>query len=78
MLTGDKIETATCIATSAGFKSKTQQLFFMRDLGNRHEVELRLKEFEYKTNTLLMIDGTTLEIILSTPKLEEKFFSVAT
>ncbi len=32
MLTGDKVETATCIAMSAGFKSRNQQLFFMRDL----------------------------------------------
>ena len=32
MLTGDKVETATCIAMSAGFKSRHQQLFFMREM----------------------------------------------
>jgi len=32
MLTGDKVETATCIAISAGFKDRRQQIFYMRDL----------------------------------------------
>lgn len=34
MLTGDKVETATCIAISAGFKSRSQQFFFMKELKN--------------------------------------------
>jgi phospholipid-translocating ATPase len=34
MLTGDKVETATCIAISAGFKDQRQQIFFMRDIEN--------------------------------------------
>lgn len=45
MLTGDKVETATCIAMSAGFKSRHQQLFFMRDLTSVKECEQVLKEF---------------------------------
>ena len=45
MLTGDKVETATCIAMSAGFKSRHQSLFFMRDLQSQKECELKLKEF---------------------------------
>jgi magnesium-transporting ATPase (P-type) len=32
MLTGDKVETATCIAISAGFKSNKEQFFFMKDV----------------------------------------------
>jgi phospholipid-translocating ATPase len=31
MLTGDKVETATCIAISAGFKDRRQHMFFLRD-----------------------------------------------
>jgi phospholipid-translocating ATPase len=31
MLTGDKVETATCIALSAGFKSRRQEFFYIRD-----------------------------------------------
>ena len=34
MLTGDKVETAICIATSAGFKSRNQKLFFMKELNS--------------------------------------------
>lgn len=45
MLTGDKVETATCIAMSAGFKSRNQHLFFMKELKTPKECELRLKEF---------------------------------
>jgi len=32
MLTGDKVDTATCIAISAGFKSNKEKLFYMREL----------------------------------------------
>jgi len=37
MLTGDKIETACCIAISAGFKNRNQKLFTMRDIDNEHD-----------------------------------------
>jgi phospholipid-translocating ATPase len=74
MLTGDKVETATCIAISAGFKDKRQNLFFMRDQEDKIEAEALLSEFERKSNTLLMIDGQTLDIMLSKRTLEEKFW----
>lgn len=61
MLTGDKVETATCIAISAGFKDRRQQIFYMRDIENQKDAEAVLSEFERRTNTLLMIDGTTLD-----------------
>lgn len=65
MLTGDKVETATCIAMSAGFKSRNQQLFFMKELKSEKEAELKLKEFEDKAEKLiLMIDGQTLDLFL--------------
>lgn len=32
MLTGDKIETAKCIAISAGLQSKKQRVFEMKEL----------------------------------------------
>ena len=32
VLTGDKIETATCIAISAGFKKRSEQIFLIRDM----------------------------------------------
>ena len=45
MLTGDKVETATCIAMSAGFKSRHQQLFYMKELTTFKQCELSLKQF---------------------------------
>jgi phospholipid-translocating ATPase len=76
MLTGDKVETATCIAISTGLKAKNQKLFFMRELKTSIEVENKLKEFEDLEDTLLVIDGNTMHIALE-PNLEKYFFEVA-
>ena len=78
MLTGDKVETATCIAISAGFKDRRQQIFYMRDIDKLQEATEVLNEFERRTNTLLMIDGTTLDVMLSDPALENKFLTAST
>lgn len=79
MLTGDKVETATCIAISAGFKRRTQPLFFMRDITMAYDASKRLDDFSRKaTNSILMIDGGTLDVIMSDPKIEEQFFREAT
>lgn len=78
MLTGDKVETATCIAISAGFKQRRQQIFYMRDIENYNEADRVLSDFERRTNTLLMIDGGTLDLILQHASLEERFFASAT
>ena len=79
MLTGDKVETATCIAISAGFKRRTQPIFFMRDLNDTNEAVQRLEEFTRKSNNvILMIDGHSLDFFLSSKKLEERFFMEAT
>ena len=78
MLTGDKVETATCIAVSAGFKSRRQQIFYMKDLTTMSETYQKLKEFEFKSaNVLLMIDGQSLDLILRDKRLEDKFFNIA-
>lgn len=42
MLTGDKIETATCIAISAGFKRRNQPIVEMRDMIESADVAKRL------------------------------------
>ena len=45
MLTGDKIETATCIGISAGIKEKHQDLFLMEGLTDSHEIRNKLAAF---------------------------------
>lgn len=65
MLTGDKVETATCIAISAGFKSRRQSIFYMKDIVSVKEAEAKLKEFERKAESaLLMIDGTSIDTMM--------------
>lgn len=78
MLTGDKVETATCIAMSAGFKSKKQSFFYIKEQREIKQVDYLLKEFSRRTDNVLMIDGDSLDVILSNKALEDSFFSVAT
>jgi phospholipid-translocating ATPase len=79
MLTGDKVETATCIAISAGFKRRMQPIFFMRELTDKLDTKKKLEEFSRKaTSAILMIDGQTIDLIMKDKKLEELFFQEAT
>ena len=76
MLTGDKIETATCIAISTGLKSKTQSIFYMRELKTIEEVKCYLEQYETLKDTVLVIDGITLQIALKY-QISWYFFKVA-
>ena len=76
MLTGDKVETATCIAISTGLKTKEDKLFFMKEMKDSKDIEAALNEFEEKTKTILVIDGVTLTRVLN-PDIEKSFFDIA-
>ena len=84
MLTGDKVETATCISISTGIKSKNQKIFIIRNDEFKHESLLedinKLKEkfndYIKKINIephIFIIDGDTLDLALR--NCEEEFFS---
>lgn len=45
MLTGDKNETAKCIAISAGLKSKRQQIFEIKDMTTIQEIHKAISDF---------------------------------
>lgn len=75
MLTGDKVETATCIAISTGLKSQNHRLFFIRDNPDREYIQERLLEFKNYDDSVLIIDGDSLEICLK--YLEPLFFEVS-
>lgn len=78
MLTGDKIETAKCIAISAGLKSKWQHIFDMKELTSPVDIHVKLNDFEKKiAKSMLVIDGNTLAVVLSNLSLEERFFEVS-
>ena len=87
MLTGDKVETATCISISAGIKSKNQKIFTIRyddlaDYDEKDNNEKRIKKLkelfgEYNKKIinephLFIIDGDSLD--LSLKYCEEEFF----
>ena len=89
MLTGDKVETATCISISAGLKAKNQKIFTIRyddllNYGENDENNVKrleklnelLNEYNKKIQTdphLFIIDGDSLDLALK--KCEEHFFT---
>lgn len=64
MLTGDKLETATCIAKSSRLVSRTQSIHIFRVLSDRAEAHLELNAFRRKSDCALVITGESLEICL--------------
>ena len=83
MLTGDKVETATCISISAGIKGKHQKIFTLKsdDIVTENKIETisKLKEQfkEYNTKNsvdshIFIIDGELLDLALK--NCEEEFF----
>lgn len=75
MLTGDKLETAKCIAISTGFKGPSQKFYEIQSLLHS---ELSDLIFNYDpSDNALLVTGAALEIILKTPTLRELFFSKA-
>lgn len=76
MLTGDKVETATCIAISAGLKSKAQRFRFLKEVKNKDEIRNAIN-LGNEANTCLVVDGTTLDTCLRSPELEHEFITFA-
>ena len=63
-LTGDKLETATCIAKSSCLVSKTQSIHVFKTVTNRAEAHQELNAFRRKQDTALVIKGDSLEVCL--------------
>ena len=75
MLTGDKVETATCISISAGIKGKNQKIFTVKydDISSEdkrevlNNLKVKFKEYNNKNNVephIFIIDGETLDFAL--------------
>ncbi|XP_039593639.1 probable phospholipid-transporting ATPase IIB isoform X2 [Polypterus senegalus] len=64
MLTGDKLETATCIAKSSHLVSRNQDIHIFRPVSNRSEAHLELNAFRRKHDCALVISGDSLEVCL--------------
>ena len=84
MLTGDKIETATCISISAGLKAKNHKIFTIKYDSFEHasiasdteEIKSRFVQFnKVKDPHILIIDGDSLDLSLN--HCEREFFETA-
>ncbi|XP_026974602.1 probable phospholipid-transporting ATPase IIB isoform X2 [Sagmatias obliquidens] len=64
MLTGDKLETATCIAKSSHLVSRMQDTHVFRPVTSRGEAHLELNAFRRKHDCALVISGDSLEVCL--------------
>ena len=77
MLTGDKIETAKCIAISTGLKTRNEDIKIIAGETEPHVIDIEINEYERLASThMLMIDGTSLGIITGDEALCQKFFNV--
>ena len=70
MLTGDKLETATCIAKSSKLVSRSQDIHVFKNVANRSEAHHELNAFRRKQDTALVIRGDSLEVCLEYYELE--------
>lgn len=72
MLTGDKLETAKCIAISTGFKTHSQKFFEITN-PDGSEILQKLKTYNEKTE-VLVISGKALQKIFSDKFITQEFF----
>ncbi len=78
MLTGDKLETAQCVAISAGLRSIQQEVFVIKEQESTENLKELLLQYEenYKNNNniVIVIDGISLKTAFDAdPK---RFFTV--
>lgn len=76
MLTGDKAETAKCIARSARLVDHTQTIFPVI-VKNKRDAMARLDIFGSKIGAALLIDGTALQICLDDDDCRAQFVEFA-
>ena len=62
MLTGDKLETATCIAKSSKLVSRTQDIYTFKKVTGRTEAHLELNNLRRKQDNALIITGDCLQV----------------
>lgn len=76
MLTGDKPETATCIAISTKLVARNQYIHQVAKLKTPSEVRNQLEFLQSKSDCCLVIDGESLQLCLNLFRLE--FIEIAT
>ncbi|XP_059148843.1 probable phospholipid-transporting ATPase IIB isoform X1 [Physella acuta] len=64
MLTGDKLETAICIAKSSMMVSRLQDIYVFQTVTDRGEAHLELNSLRRKNEAALIISGDSLQVCL--------------
>ncbi|KAF5305095.1 hypothetical protein FQA39_LY09357 [Lamprigera yunnana] len=76
MLTGDKLETATCIAKSSRLVSRAQGLHVLKKVETRTDAHLELNSFRRRSDCALVVSGESLEVCLN--YYQQEFMELAT
>lgn len=77
MLTGDKVETARCVAISSKLVSRGQHIHTIANLKTRAAALDALSPLHSQPNAALLIDGQSLALYLSSPTHREAFITLA-
>ncbi|KAJ2904010.1 uncharacterized protein MKZ38_008942 [Zalerion maritima] len=75
MLTGDKVETARCVAVSSKLVARGQYIYTVAKLRKKDSVQEHLDFLRSKPDSCLLIDGESLTLFLTHFKIE--FISIA-
>jgi phospholipid-translocating ATPase len=75
MLTGDKVETARCVAISAKLVARGQYIHTVSKLKDKATAQETLDFLRHKTDACLLIDGESLSLMLA--QFRSSFISVA-
>eukprot|EP01101_Sappina_pedata_P011631 TRINITY_DN7848_c0_g1_i1.p1 TRINITY_DN7848_c0_g1~~TRINITY_DN7848_c0_g1_i1.p1 ORF type:complete len:1109 (-),score=362.16 TRINITY_DN7848_c0_g1_i1:43-3369(-) len=73
MLTGDKVETATCIAISSKLVATNQSLFQFVGITSVQEALQKIESFSHQKDCVMIVDGSSIEIVLR-GGISEQFF----
>ncbi len=74
MLTGDKLETAVCIAKSSRLIAPNQKVYVMGDVGDRMQAHQEMGSFRQKGHCALVVSGDSVATILK--YYEHEFMSI--
>lgn len=75
MLTGDKVETARCVAVSSKLVARGQYIYTVAKLKRKDGAQEHLDFLRSKTDACLLIDGESLQLLLTHFRIE--FISIA-
>jgi phospholipid-translocating ATPase len=79
MLTGDKVETAACIAISSRLVGRGQSIFQIQRITERAQAIAALQAIQVRVSDhALVIDGISLQTFLDSPQYTKQFLDMAT